>query len=415
MWRKISLGIVPNDSAQRRLAMVFIVNSLGTGAYTPIALLFLVRVAGWSAVRAGVAFTIAGLVAVLSSMALGLVADRVDSRTLSIALFGIAGMSVAGLCVLTWVRSYGLLLIILSISASANLGSRPVWGVLIAEVGSTDRVLLRAQLRSLSNISLAAGAALAGIGVELGTNLSYNLLVLVNALTFFAAAIILYRTPVTTVRVVRPRSVDRLPVLRDTRFIAVSAANIVISWQYGVVAIALPLWIVLRSDSPHWMAGGAVTISGLLVVTFQVRASRIVQGSAGVGNALRLAGALFLLACCGFGLTSFTPEIATLLIIGAAVIVQSAGEVLHAAASFEIPYAASPAHAIGQYQGVFETSFGISTVSAPVVLTFFCISWGFAGWVTLGVLLAACGLAASRILDGSQPRSALLTSQPSGE
>jgi hypothetical protein len=35
--------------------------------------------------------------------------------------------------------------------------------------------------------------------------------------------------------------------------------------------------------------------------------------------------------------------------------------------------------------------------------------------VTLGVLLAACGLAASRILDGSQPRSALLTSQPSGE
>jgi MFS family permease len=415
MRHKRLLDIIPNDNTQRRLAMVFVVNSLGNGAYTPIALLFLVRVADWSVVRAGIAFTIAGLVAVVSSMAMGVVADRIDSRTLSITLFAIAGISVAGLCTLTWVRSYGLLLIILSISASANLGSRPVWGVLIAEIGSTDRVRLRAQLRSLSNISLAAGAALAGLGVELGNDLSYNLLILTNALTFFAAAIILYRTPVTTKRAVRPESASRLPVLRDTRFIAVSAANIVMSWQYSVVAIALPLWIVLRSNSPHWMAGGAVAINGLFVVAFQVRASRTVQGSSGTGTALRLAGIFFLLACCGFGLTSFTPETATLLVIGTAVMVQSAGEVLHAAASFEIPYAASPAHAIGQYQGVFETSLSISTVSAPAVLTLFCISWGFFGWVTLGALFAACGLVSGWILNSGQPRNALLTPHPSGE
>ena len=210
-------------------------------------------------------------------------------------------------------------------------------GVLIAEVGSTDRVHLRAQLRSPSNISLAAGAVLAGLAVELGSDLAYNLLVLTNSLTFFAAAIILYRTPIATTHAAKPKSGTRLPVLRDTRFIVVSAANILISWQYGVVTIALPRWIVLRSDSPRWMAGGAVAISGLFVVAFQVRASRILQGPAGTGNVLRLAGALFLLACCGFGLTSFTPEIATILIIAVAVIVQSAGEVMHAAASFEIP------------------------------------------------------------------------------
>ena len=415
MWHKNLLDVIPKDNSQRRLAIVFMVNSFGNGAYAPIALLFLVRVGDWSAVSAGIAFTIAGLIAVLSSMAMGLAADRIDSRMLSIALFGIAGISVAGLCVLTWVRSYALLLVILSISASANLGARPVWGVFIAEVGGTNRVRLRAQLRSLSNISVAAGAALAGLGVELGGNLTYNLLVLTNALTFFAAAIFLYRIKVTAIHAVRPESVDRLPALRDTRFVAVSAANVVMSWQYGVVMIALPVWIVLRTDSPHWMAGGALAINGFFVAAFQVRASRGVQGPAGTAGALRLAGTLFLVACSSFGLTTFTPELATLLVITIAVIAQSAGEVLHAAASFEIPYAAAPAHAIGQYQGVFETSYSISTVSAPAVLTFLCISWGFVGWITLGVLFTICGLVSSWIIDSSQPRHTLRVSHRTGE
>jgi MFS family permease len=413
--RKHLLDLIPNDHAQRRLAMVFIVNSLGNGAYTPVALLFLVRVAGWSAVKAGLAFTLAGLVAVLSSMLMGMAADRVNSRTLSIVLFGISGISVAALCVLTWVRSYALLLIILSISASASLGSRPVWGVFIAEIGGADRVRLRAQLRSLSNVALAAGAALAGLGIELNSSLSYNCLVLANALTFFVAAILLGKTPVAAIRAARPQSVTRLPALRDKHFVAVSVANIVMSWQYGVVMIALPVWIVLRTNSPHWIAGGAIAINGLFVVAFQVRASRTVEGPSGTSNALRLAGIFFLVACIALGLTSFTPEVITILVISAAVIAQSAGEVLHAAASFEIPYAATPAHAVGQYQGVFETSFSISTVSAPAVLTFFCISCGFVGWVILGVLFTACGLMSGWILDGSQPRRALLVPHHTGE
>ena len=45
MWRKVFLGIIPNEDAKRRLAMVFMVNSLGNGKiYTPVALLLLVRV-----------------------------------------------------------------------------------------------------------------------------------------------------------------------------------------------------------------------------------------------------------------------------------------------------------------------------------------------------------------------------------
>jgi hypothetical protein len=97
------------------------------------------------------------------------------------------------------------------------------------------------------------------------------------------------------------------------------------------------------------------------------------------------------------------------------VIIQSSGEVLHAAASFEIPYAAAHAHDVGEYQGVFETSYGISVVSAPTVLTFLCLSWGFAGWITLGVLFAVCGFASGWIIDGSQRTGAVLRPTQTGE
>lgn len=396
----IRRDLFPADERQRKLALVFFVNCLGNGMYLPAALLFLTKVGHWSAPRVGLAFTVAGVVAVLTSVVFGHAADRRGPRELAAALFVCEGVAIAGLCSLYWSRSYALLLLMASAGAGASVGGRAVWGVLISRVGGEDRVPLRARLRALSNLGIALGAAVAGLGIELDSTFSYVALVLTDAGSFLLAAALLFRLPHFG-PVPRPAGGPRLPVLRDLRFVAVCCSNIVLTWQYGVLLIALPLWIVHDTAAPRWMAGGMLLLNTVLVAAFQVRASRGVAGLKGAVGSLRRAGAMFLAACAGFALAGQVPAVVAVLLLAAAAAVHTVGELWHAAAAFEIPYASAPEHAVGGYQGVFEMAHGISTASAPAVVTLLCIAWGATGWLVLGGLLAASGLVTGWILERS--------------
>ena len=389
--------LLPAKPEQRRLAAVFFVNSLGTGAYTPIALIFLIRVAHWSPADSSLAIGVGGFIAMFASLITGWVADKVNSRSLAAALFVCQGLSMCGLCIFGRVRSFLLLIVVLAIISSANIGIRPVWGVLISEAGQEDRVRLRAQLRAISNIAIAGGGLLAGVVLEFGTASSLDLLVLANALSFFVAALLLPRTTGGRPASSAPANLPSA-VLHDKRFVGISCLNIILTWEYSVMMIALPVWIILRSSIPHWVAGAAIAINALLVVVLQVPASSKVGSPTEAAAAVRLAGVLFLLACIGFTLAGQVSAIAAVLLIGVAAVVHTVGEVFHASAAFEIPYALATPDALGKYQGVFETARGASVLSAPAVLTLLCVSWGILGWLMLGVLFVASGFGISWLI-----------------
>lgn len=388
--------LVPPGRDQRKLAAVFTVNSLGNGMYLPVALLFLTKAGNWSAARVGLAFTIASLIVVVSSLVSGHVSDRHSPRRIAAVLLGCEGVVTAGLCLLLWTHSYPLLLLLLALDAAANFGGRSAWGVLIARVGGDDRVTLRAHIRALANVATAAGALIAGAAEQIGTTEMYGALVLANAASFVAAAVLLLRLPAYPPVSRPPGKQRRFSALRDRRFVAISCLNVPLNWQYGALSIVLPLWIVERTSAPRWAAGGALALNTVLVATLQVKSSRLVKKRNGVARSLRRAGPSFLVAAAGFAFTGYISEYWALLVIICAVVLHTAGELWHAAAAFEIPYAAAPDHAVGEYQGVFETARGISTSLMPAVLTLLCISWGAPGWLALGgvFLLSSAGVAA---------------------
>jgi MFS family permease len=396
-------SLLPAKPEERRLTVAFFINGLGTGAYAPIALIFLVRVAHWSSARAGFAMSAGGLIALFTSLITGWAGDRLNPRSLAAALFVCQGLSMCALCTLGTVRSYPLLIFILAVSAGASNGSRPVWGVIVSEIGGDNRVRLRAQLRAQSNIAMAAGSVLAGVGLEVGAG-SYKLLVLANAVSFFAAAVLLPRVH-RVIPVPGRRVAISLAALRNRRFVGASSLNVVMTWQYSVMTIALPAWIVLRTSMPHWVAGGALALNCVLVVVLQVPASRRVQNLPQAAVATRLAGGMFLLACTGFALVAQIPAATAILLIAGATVMQTIGEVFHASAAFEIPYAFAPQSAVGEYQGVFEGASSASVVSAPTVLTLLCVAWGIPGWLALGGLFLGVGCGMHQLLRaGSRDR-----------
>jgi dipeptide/tripeptide permease len=70
-------------------------------------------------------------------------------------------------------------------------------------------------------------------------------------------------------------------------------------------------------------------------------------------------------------------------VLVAGMVVYTFGELWHAAAEMEWTFGLAPAHAQGQYAGVFGLGTGIADAVGPIVLVV-CLHWGAAGWLLVG-------------------------------
>ncbi|QNP69434.1 hypothetical protein IAG44_08265 [Streptomyces roseirectus] len=129
-------------------------------------------------------------------------------------------------------------------------------------------------------VSLAGGAARAPLirafgGVRPREFRAYQLLVVANVLALVGpAAVVLVRLPAPA-RVPVPVGGPRRGALRDRRYLFVTVLDGVMAVQFKVLTVALPLWLV----------GASMVTGTVIVVLFQVRASR--------GIAYRRAGPCF--------------------------------------------------------------------------------------------------------------------------
>src|SRR5262249_11362677 len=140
-----------------------------------------------------------------------------------------------------------------------------------------------------------------------------------------------------------------------------------------------------------------------------VRVSRGIDTPASGGRAFRRAGFTFLVSCLVLAQSGHKPQwIAIALLLGG-VAIHTVGELWHAAGGFEVSFSLAPAHAVGQYQGVFGMGQGLGDACAPAVLTALCIGLGVSGWCITGALFALTGLAVpivTRWAESDRPRTA---------
>lgn len=81
----------------------------------------------------------------------------------------------------------------------------------------------------------------------------------------------------------------------------------------------------------------------------------------------------------------------TIMIVGVAV--HTVGSLWHAAGSLELRFRLAPAHAQGQYSGVFGMGMGLCYVVAPSLLGLLCVTWGTPGWLLMGGVFVVVGVA----------------------
>jgi MFS family permease len=390
----------PPPGPARMLALSELVCRVGDGAYYVCAALYFTRLAGLSPMQMGLGLTTGWSIALLMSVPLGHVADRAGPRGTAAVLFVCAAAAVASYI---FISSFVPFVVAASVYAVSQRGASAAQQALLAAViAEPERVHVRALVQSSYNAGLAVGAGLGGLVLLSGGREAYYAAFALNAATLVAASVVLSR-----LAAVRPAAVSDPPgpsaeaapaaagsVFRDRRYVAFSALNTLLLLYIPLFDIALPLWIARHTAAPVWLLSLLFVLNTLAVVTFQVRVSRGVHDQQSARRYV-LRGSLLLAAGCvvfAFSAAGGSAWVAGVLLL-VAVIVQVAGEMMHAAGSWELSFSLAPPHKHGQYQAFFGNGFTVAEMAGPSVLTALIVYWGPAGWILLGAVLVAAAAA----------------------
>ncbi|WP_245563571.1 MFS transporter [Longispora albida] len=380
---------MPADRAQRIIAAATFVNMLGSGVFMAAASLFFTQSVGLSLAQVGTGLGIATLTGLLAGVPVGRLADRLDPREVYLGTLAVQG---AAMTALVFVHSFWLFVLVVSLTELAGSAAAASRAPLVRGYSGAEPTRFRSYLRSVANLGGAGGALAAGFAIQLGTRDAYLALVLGNAVSFLACAVIILRLPSLPPLPVPPQA-GRWQALKDRPYLAVAVLDGLIGIQGHVLVFALPLWIVLHSDAPRWFVGVSVLVNTGMVVLLQVRASRGVDSPAAAGRAVRRSGLAFL---AGMGLIAVTgglPGWLAIVVITLGICVHTTGELWHAAGSLELRFRLAPAYAQGQYAGVYGLGLRLGGAAAPATVGLLCVSWGAPGWLALGGLFAVAGYA----------------------
>lgn len=383
-----SLDLAPPKGPLRILAAASFVNMIGSGFYLAVSMLFFTKVVGLTSARVGLGLAVAAIAGIAAGVPIGHLADRLGPQRMYVILLVAQGGFM--LC-FPPARGFGPFLALICFTAIAQRGAAAANGALVAQVSHDgDRTRALAFLRSVINLGVVVGTGLSAWALQADSVTGYTALIVADGLTFFAAAAIVSRLPANRSGAAPQLSPTR--ALRDRPYLALAVVVGALGFQYDIVAIILPAWVVEHTAAPHALAAAILVLNTVLVVLFQVRAVRHVVDVASAARAARRSGALFLLSCTAFGAAAAANAVVASILLLAGIAVHTAGELRYAVASFELGYGLADPDGQGQYQGAYNLVTGIVRAPASAILSLLCLDAGTGGWLALGAGLLAVSL-----------------------
>ncbi|MDA5280166.1 MFS transporter [Streptomyces sp. Isolate_45] len=379
--------LLPKRGPARTLTGITLVHTLGQGLWMALNAIYATSVLKLSPGQFGIGVGVAAGIALALSTPSGHLADRIGPRAVQIWSFLALGPLTAGLLL---VDGFGQYLLVLSLQAVAYSASRSARMAMVAGlVPPEDRVSVRAYLRATSNVSVSAGAALAGLALVVDTPAAYRAAVVLNAGTYLVTGLLTLLLPAVPPQPARPG--PALVVLRDRPFLTFVVLDGLLSMHNLLLDVVLPLWVLHHTGAPRWMIAVILITNTVAVVLLQVRAARGTDEPAAAARAAR-AGSLCLgVACAIFALTEGASAAVACALLVAGALAHVLGEIRQSAGSWGMSFGLAPEHAQGQYQGTAAMGADLGKMIAPALLTWLAIEHGAVGWLVMAVGFAAVG------------------------
>jgi len=382
-------SLLPDPGPARALTFASFPSSIGRGLFITASVVFFTKSVGLSPLQVGTGLTIAACIGLLAGVPMGHLADRIGPRTTTI-VFGLVVACVINLYFLA--SSWPLFVAVASLVSVGQSAFQASRGALIAgSVPPEQRVRTRAYLRVVTNVGWMVGSPLAGLALFFDTDAAYaSVIAATGAVTALGALLYLRVPPVTPQHASKRESMSA--AVRDRPYVALTVLNAVLTIHFGITNVAIPLWVLERTEAPAWVVSALFVVNTIMIVTLQVRTSRGSATVPGAARAQRLGGLLLAGACILYALSAGWPAWAAAAILVAGAAVHAFGELHMAAGGWGLSYELAPDHAQGQYQGLYNTGFQVADIVAPAVLSVAVIGLGWPGWVLMAACFATAGL-----------------------
>src|SRR5215831_18632647 len=181
---------------QHWYVMAGLINALGTGLYYPFAVLYGHQVVGLSFPLVGLGLSVATGVSLATGPLQGALVDRFGARTLLIAAYLVQAVGFLGFLL---AHSFPVFLLLATLVALGD--TTPAGLALVADLAAPDErdrwISLR---RVMGNAGLGVGGVFGGVAVATGGRAGYQVIVVLNAVSFVAAALMLTWVPMQTTR-----------------------------------------------------------------------------------------------------------------------------------------------------------------------------------------------------------------------
>ncbi|WP_281897527.1 MFS transporter [Phytohabitans aurantiacus] len=382
--------LLPDDPVARALTWSTMSSALSRGVFFSVSVLFFTRVAGLTPTTVGFGLTIAGAAAVAASLGAGYLAGLVGARR--VLLFSTAGQGLALLAYLV-VSSPTTFVGVACAAVGQQAMQRTALNTMIAQsFTGPERVEVRARLRVVMNCFIGAGTALAAVVLAIGTRPAYLLAMASTAALLFVSALSVRR--VTTPGPSGPPRVThrRRSPLSDRTYLAATALNAVMTMQFGMLTVGVPLWIAGWTTAPAVTVAVLLALNTVIVSLLQVWAARGARDLPAAGRSVAGAGALLAVACGLYAAATYGGVAMVVVVLALATVAHSLAEVVSEAGSWTLAFELADPDNAGAYQGVSQTGAALGSMLAPLVVTATAIEHGRVGWVVLAALFLAAGL-----------------------
>lgn len=400
--------LIADPGPGRLLVLTSLLGSLGLGLYQAGSAVYFVHVMGLSGVQVGAALSAAGLAGLAAGIPIGRFADRLGPREVTVA---VCALKAVALLALPLSGNYWAFLAASVVFGIADAGWNVANEAVIAGVMSgADRVRISAQLRSIVNIGMTAGALLAGLAIAADTRAGYFVLFWGYALTSLVTAALYLRLPHVPGTGGVADSAPRLAALADLPYLVVAQVSGFALLSQTVLEIGLPLWVVTATTAPAWVVPGLVAVNTVAVVICQARFSRGAETIPGAVRTLRVAFLALIAMCVAGGVSAGLPTPAAIGLLVICVLALTAGEMWSSAARWSMRFSFAPADAQGQYGAVFRLGQIGPRVIGPLLVTALLGQWHGIGWLVLAALFGIAllaGPAAARWAQNTRPEKVI--------
>lgn len=394
---------------RRRLAVASFIDSLGSGLFLPLMVLFFTRSAGLPASAVGLGLTCGGIASVAMTPLAGRALDRYDPRLVLVLTYATRTLVYLGY---PFVHSVGTFIPLVCMDRILAQTGRSARTMVVAGMASEDeRIRMLAGLNAMRNFAVGIGNLGAAAAIVVDTRAAYLTVIVANAVSYVVGGLLVRTLPAARRRTEHGKVAADRRILRDRRFLVLAGLNSVFLVGNSALLVGVPIWLTARTAAPAVLVSLLFALNTALVVLLQVRLGQLATTLGGAGRAYLFSGLALLVGCAMFVLAALGGPVLAVLCMVTCVLGLTVAEIFSSAAGWSVPLEFAPADRRGRYLSVFAVGEGFMTFAGPAVITFILVGGGGPGWLALGGAGVAAGVAAQWLCRTSVPARTSLAAE----